>query len=123
LGSVKGKMITDCLVKINRELGKTLIMVTYDQNGARTANNIMRIEDGTIKSSLSPSRIASQDASCSYLDQLRHRMSELERQMKQLDEDFKSGKVSGDEYADQRVRLRQVKAGLQDELQRQGVIG
>ena len=50
-------------------------------------------------------------------------MSELEKQMKQLDDDFKIGKVSGDEYADQRVRLRQVKAGLQDELQRQGVIG
>ncbi|TMI56995.1 ATP-binding cassette domain-containing protein [Candidatus Bathyarchaeota archaeon] len=123
LDSVNAKMVTDFLVKINRELGKTLIMVTHDQNVAKTANNIMRIEDGTIKSSLTPSQIASQDTSSSYLDQLRHRMSELERQMKQLDEDFKSGKVSGDEYADQRVRLRQVKAGLQDELQRQGVIG
>ncbi len=123
LDSVNAKMVTDFLVKINRELGKTLIMVTHDQNVAKTANNIMRIEDGTIKSSLTPSQIASQDTSSSYLDQLRHRMSELEKQMKQLDDDFKTGKVSGDEYADQRVRLRQVKAGLQDELQRQGVIG
>src|SRR6266568_827709 len=123
LDSVNAKMVTDFLVKINRELGKTLIMVTHDQNVAKTANNIMRIEDGTIKSSLTPSQIASQDTSSSYLDQLRHRMSELEKQMKQLDDDFRTGKVSGDEYADQRVRLRQVKAGLQDELQRQGVIG
>ena len=123
LDSVNAKMVTDFLVKINRELGKTLIMVTHDQNVAKTANNIMRIEDGVIKSSLTPSQIASQDTSSSYLDQLRHRMSELEKQMKQLDDDFKTGKVSGDEYADQRLRLRQVKAGLQDELQRQGVIG
>jgi putative ABC transport system ATP-binding protein len=123
LDSVNAKMVTDFLVKINRELGKTLIMVTHDQNVAKTANNIMRIEDGIIKSSLTPSQIASQDTSSSYLEQLRHRMSELEKQMKQLDDDFKTGKVSGDEYADQRVRLRQVKAGLQDELQRQGVIG
>jgi len=123
LDSVNAKMVTDFLVKINRELGKTLIMVTHDQNVAKTANNIMRIEDGVIKSSLTPSQIASQDTSSSYLDQLRHRMSELEKQMRQLDDDFKTGKVSGDEYADQRLRLRQVKAGLQDELQRQGVIG
>jgi hypothetical protein len=50
-------------------------------------------------------------------------MLELEKQMKQLDDDFRTGKVSGDDYADQHVRLRQVRAGLQDELQRQGVIG
>src|SRR5437870_5129474 len=123
LDSVNAKMVTDFLVKVNRELGKTVIMVTHDQNVAKTANNIMRIEDGVIKSSLKPSQIASQDTSSSYLDQLRHRMSELEKQMRQLDDDFKTGKVSGDEYADQRLRLRQVKAGLQDELQRQGVIG
>jgi hypothetical protein len=43
--------------------------------------------------------------------------------LKQLDDDFKTGRVSGDEYADQHLRLRQVRAGLQDELQRQGVVG
>src|SRR5207245_10719415 len=111
------------LVKINRELGKTLIMVTHDQNVAKTANNIMRIEDGTIKSSLTPSQIASQDTSSSYLDQLRYRLSELEKQMKQLDAHFKTRKLTGDDYADHRVRLRQVRAGLRDELQGQGVIG
>ncbi|HZY47828.1 MAG TPA: ABC transporter ATP-binding protein [Candidatus Bathyarchaeia archaeon] len=123
LDSVNAKMVTDFLVKINRELGKTLIMVTHDPNVAKTANNILRIEDGIIKSSLTPSQIATQETSTSYLDQLRRRMTELEKQLKQLDDDFKTGRVSGDEYADQHLRLRQVRAGLQDELQRQGVVG
>jgi hypothetical protein len=54
---------------------------------------------------------------------LRKRVVELEAQMKQLDEDFKSGRINGDEYAEHRVRLKQIRAGIQDELQRQGVVG
>lgn len=123
LDSVNAKMVTDFLVKVNRDLNKTVIMVTHDQNVARAADSIMRIEDGRIKATLSPSQVAGQDASTSYIDQLRRRMSELDRQIQQLDTDFKTGRVSGDEYAEQRIRLKEVKASIQDELQRQGVIG
>ncbi len=123
LDSVNARMVTDFLVKVNRELGKTVVMVTHDPNVARVANTILRIEDGIIKSSLTPSQIAGEEPSITYMDQLRKRMAELEQQLLQLDEDFKKGQISGDDYADQRVRLRQVKAGIKDELQRQGVIG
>ena len=123
LDSVNAKMVTDFLVKVNRELGKTVIMVTHDQNVARAADSIMRIEDGVIKASLTPSQIAGVEASRSYLDQLRRRVVELEDQMRRLDEDFKAGRIGGDEYAEQRLRLRQIRGGVQDEMQRQGVIG
>ena len=123
LDSVNARMVTDFLVRVNRGLGKTVIMVTHDQNVARVADNIMRIEDGTIKASLTPSQIAGPEVSTSYLDQLRKRVVELEAQMKQLDEDFKAGRINGDEYAEHRVRLKQIRAGIQDELQRQGVVG
>ena len=123
LDSVNAKMVTDFLVKVNRELGKTVIMVTHDQNVARAADSIMRIEDGVIKASLTPSQIAGVEASGSYLDQLRRRVVELEDQMRRLDEDFKTGRIGGDEYAEQRLRLRQIRGGVQDEMQRQGVIG
>jgi len=123
LDSVNARMVTDFLVKVNRGLGKTVIMVTHDQNVARVADNIMRIEDGTIKASLTPSQIAGPEVSTSYLDQLRKRVVELEAQMKHLDEDFKAGRINGDEYAEHRVRLKQIRAGIQDELQRQGVVG
>src|SRR5881398_1597825 len=123
LDSVNAKMVTDFLVKVNRELGKTVIMVTHDQNVARAADSIMRIEDGVIKASLTPSQIAGVEASRSYLDHLRRRVVELEDQMRRLDEDFKAGRIGGDEYAEQRIRLRQIRGGVQDEMQRQGVIG
>ena len=123
LDSVNAKMVTDFIVKINRELGKTVIMVTHDQNVARAADSIMRIEDGMIKASLTPSQVAGFEASTSYLDQLRRRVVELEGQMRQLDEDFRAGRIGGDEYAEHRLRLKQIRAGIQDELQRQGVVG
>jgi len=123
LDSVNAKMVTDFLVKVNRELGKTVIMVTHDQNVARAADSIMRIEDGVIKASLTPSQIAGVEASGSYLDQLRRRAVELEDQMRRLDEDFKAGRIGGDEYAEQRLQLKQIRGGVQDEMQRQGVIG
>ena len=123
LDSVNARMVTEFLVKVNRELGKTVVMVTHDQNVARAADSIMRIEDGMIKASLTPSQIGGQETSISYLEQLRNRMSELDLQLRNLDQDFRESKISGDDYADQRLRLRQVKAGLQDELQRQGVVG
>src|SRR5207245_6314069 len=78
LDSVNAKMVTDFLVKVNRELGKTVIMVTHEQNVAKAAENIMRIEDGTSKASLTPSQIAGPEVSTSYLDQLRKRVVELE---------------------------------------------
>jgi len=123
LDSVNARMVTDFLVKVNRDLGKTVIMVTHDQNVARVADHIMRIEDGAIKASLTPSQIAGPEVSTSYLDQLRKRVVELEAQMKQLDEDFKAGRINGDEYSEHHVRLKQIRAGIQDELQRQGVVG
>ncbi len=123
LDSVNAQMVTQFLVKANRELGKTVVMVTHDPNVARVADTIFRIEDGAIKAALTPSQVMTQETSAGYLDQLRRRLLELEDQLKRLDDDFKAGHVSGDEYADQRVRLRQVRAGIQDELQRQGTIG
>ena len=123
LDSVNARMVTEFLVKVNQQLGKTVIMVTHDQNVARAADSIMRIEDGVIKASLSPSQIAGQEPSTTYQDQLRKRLAETETQLQQLDEEFRSHRITGDEYADQRVRLKQVRAGIMDELQRQGVIG
>jgi ABC-type lipoprotein export system ATPase subunit len=123
LDSVNAKMVTDFLVKVNKDLGKTIVMVTHDPNVARVADTILRIEDGVIKSALTPSQVAGQEPSISYMDQLRKRLTELEQQVKHLDESFKKGEISGDEYADRRVRLRQVRSGIEDELQRQGLIG
>jgi len=45
LDSVNAKIVVEYLVKVNKELGKTIIMVTHDPSVARATDRILRIED------------------------------------------------------------------------------
>ena len=122
LDTVNAKMIVDYLVKVNKELGKTIIMVTHDPSVARAAHRILRIEDGVIKIALTPSEVIAEEKAVSYIDQLRARIAEIDVQLQQLDEDFKAGKISGDEYVQRRQSLKQMRDSLKEELHRMGVV-
>jgi putative ABC transport system ATP-binding protein len=122
LDTVNAKIVVDFLMKINRDLGKTIVMVTHDSSVARTANRILRIEDGMIKASLTPTQLMEPATAISYVDQLRARLADIDTQIEKLDKDFKAGKIGGDEYVEQRQRLKQTKEGLRDELHRMGVV-
>jgi len=121
LDTVNAKIVVDYLVKVKRELGKTIIMVTHDPSVARAADRILRIEDGVIKMALTPSEVIAEEKAVSYIDQLRARTAEIDAQLQQLDEDFKAGKIGGDEYVQRRQSLKQMKDSLKEELHRMGV--
>jgi putative ABC transport system ATP-binding protein len=122
LDTVNAKIVVDYLVKVNKELGKTIIMVTHDPNVARAANRILKIEDGMITSALTPTQIVKEEAAVSYVDQIRARITEINTQLGQLDADFKAGRIGGDEYVERRQRLKQTKISLDEELHRMGVV-
>lgn len=122
LDTVTAKTVVDYLVKVSRELGKTIVMVTHDPRVARVGDRILRIEDGIIEAALTPAQILEPAAAISYVDQLRARLADIEAQLQKLDKDFRAGKISGDEYTEQRQRLKQTKAGLEDELHRMGIV-
>ena len=122
LDTLNAKIVVDYLVKVNRELGKTIVMVTHDPSIARAAHRILRIEDGMIKAALTPDKVLEKVTAVSYVDQLRARLMDIDEQLKKLDEEFRVGTISGDEYVEQRQRLKQTKAGLEDELHRMGVV-
>lgn len=122
LDTLNAKIVVDFLSKINRELGKTIIMVTHDPNVARAADRILKIEDGRIRAALSPAQITEEEAAGSYVDQLRARVADIDRQLTELDQEFKDGKLSGDEYVERRQNLKQTKASLSEELHRMGVV-
>ncbi|NIR86432.1 ABC transporter ATP-binding protein [Candidatus Bathyarchaeota archaeon] len=122
LDTVNAKIVVDFLTKVNRDLGKSIVMVTHDPSMARAANRILRIEDGMIKASLTPTQLMEPATAISYVDQLRARLADIDTQIEKLDKDFKAGKISGDEYVEQRQRLKQTKDGLRDELHRMGVV-
>jgi len=122
LDTMNAKVVVDFLVKINKEFGKTIVMVTHDPSVARAADRILRIEDGTIAASLTPTQLLEPTVAMSYIDQLRTRLADIEAQIEKLDKAFRAGKISGDEYVEQRQRLKQTKASLEDELHRLGVV-
>jgi putative ABC transport system ATP-binding protein len=122
LDTVNAKIVVDYLVKVNRELGKTIIMVTHDPSVARVTNRILRIEDGVIKLSLAPSEVIIEEKAVSYVDQLRARIREIDVQLEQMDNNFKASKTSGDEYVQNRQSLKQIRDSLREELHRMGVV-
>lgn len=122
LDTVNAKVIVDYLVKVNRELGKTIVMVTHDPSVARATDRILRIEDGVIKMALTPTEVIGEEKAVSYVDQLRARIMEIGSQLKELDEGFKADKMSGDEYAEKRQSLKQIRDSLREELHRLGVV-
>jgi len=122
LDTVNSKIIVEYLVKVNKELGKTVIMMTHDPSVARVADRILRIEDGIIKLALTPTEAIAEEKAMSYVDQLRARITEIETQLQQFDEDFKAEKTGGDEYVEKRQSLKQIRDSLREELHRMGVV-
>jgi putative ABC transport system ATP-binding protein len=122
LDTVNAKIVVDYLLKVNRELNKTIIMVTHDPSVARRTDRILRIEDGVIKMALAPTEMIGEEKAVSYVDQLRARLGEIDAQTVQLDNDFKSSKIDGDEYVEKRQSLKRTRDGLREELHRMGVV-
>jgi putative ABC transport system ATP-binding protein len=122
LDTANARIVVEYLVKVNRELGKTIIMVTHDPSVARATNRILRIEDGVIKMALTPSEVIVEEKAVSYTDQLRARIGEINAQLQQLDDDFRTGKIEGDEYTEKRLKLKQTLGSLREELSRMGVV-
>ena len=122
LDTVNAKIVVNYLVKVNKELGKTVVMVTHDPNVARAADRILRIEDGVIKMALTPSEAIAEERALSYVDQIRARITEIDSQLLELDDAFKAGKISGDEYVEKRQSLKQIRESLREELHRMGIV-
>ncbi len=122
LDTANAKIVVEYLVKINRGLGKTILMVTHDPSVARASSRILRIEDGLIKTSLAPSEVIVKEKAVSYVDQLRARINEINAELDQLDSDFRTEKICGDDYVQKRQSLKHIKDSLKEELSRMGVL-
>jgi hypothetical protein len=53
---------------------------------------------------------------------LRIRIREIDVQTVRLDDDFRSSKISGDEYVEKRQSLKRTRDSLREELHRMGVV-
>ncbi|HSV48854.1 MAG TPA: ABC transporter ATP-binding protein, partial [Candidatus Acidoferrales bacterium] len=125
LDTANARLIAEYLVKVNKEMGKTIVMVTHDPSVARVSSRILRIEDGIIKTSLAPSEVIGQGQereAHSYVDQIKARIIEINTQLLQLDSDFRAERIDGDEYMAKRQMLKHIRDSLKEECSRMGVI-
>lgn len=122
LDSVNSRLVVEYLLKVNEEMGKTIVMVTHDPVVARVGSRILKIEDGVIKAALEPTQISAEEGAVTFIDQIRMRMVDLQGELERLDERFKAGVLSGDEYFEEKQKLVQTVNVYKDELHRLGVV-
>lgn len=122
LDSETSQVIVDFLVQINQKYKKTIILVTHNPLVAAATERILRIDDGVIKAAYTPAELeaGAEGRAVSYVDQMRQRIKKLNAELSDLDKKFKSGDVTGDEYVEERLRLKAAIRGLEDEVHRHG---
>ncbi|MDO8056191.1 MAG: hypothetical protein Q6361_04960, partial [Candidatus Hermodarchaeota archaeon] len=101
---------------------KTIILVTHNPLVAAATERILRIDDGIIKAAYTPAELEAdgEGRAVSFVDQLQQRIRKLNIELTTLDDRFKKGEVDGDEYVEERLRLKAAIRGLEDEIHRHG---
>ena len=114
-------IVVNYLAKANRELGKTIIMVTHDPRVARAASRILRIQDGIIATDVTPSEEAA-PTQANYTDMLKTRITSIDAQLADLDREFRKGLISSDQFVVGQTNLKKTRDVLGEELHRLGVV-
>ncbi|RDE15351.1 MAG: hypothetical protein C4K48_04420 [Candidatus Thorarchaeota archaeon] len=120
LDTETGGVIVQYLHKVNKEYGKTIIMVTHDPSIARQCDRIYRIRDGQIISVQSPTADQEMGAA-SRVDVVRERLKEIKDEITRLDEAARKGTLDLGVFAGQRTRLVDRQKIFEEELHRLGL--
>ncbi len=120
LDTETGGIIVEYLHKVNKEYGKTVLMVTHDPSIARQADRIFRIRDGQIISVQSPTN-DTQMGAASRVDVIRERLTEIKEEIARLDEEAKSGTIDLGIFAGRRTQLADRQKMFEEELHRLGL--
>ncbi len=121
LDTENAMIVVNYLSKINKELGKTVIMVTHDPRVARASSRILRIQDGVISTDLAPTEEAA-PTQTSYSDMIRTRIAVIDQQLLGLDGEFRRNIISSDQFVERQNALKKTLDVLRDELHRLGIV-
>ena len=121
LDTENAMIVVNYLAKVNKELGKTLIMVTHDPRVARAASRLLRIQDGVLVTDVAPSEEAA-PTQANYTDMLKARLTSIDSQLVSLDAEFRKGVITSDQFVDRQIGLKRTRDVLGDELHRLGVV-
>lgn len=120
LDTETGSIIVEYLHKVNKEFGKTVLMVTHDPSIARQCDRIYRIRDGQIISVQAPTTDDQMEAT-SRVDVVRERLVEIKAEIARLDEQAKAGSIDLGTFAGRRTALTDRQKLFEEELHRLGL--
>jgi len=122
LDSATGRQIVELFKHLDKELGKTLIIVTHDLRIAMAADKISRIEDGHIVVTLTP---AEMEVASVPLTKAEDRLRKLELQKEKINEEiaklvasFKEGQMDPDEFTKRYSELKVILERIDSEIKR-----
>jgi putative ABC transport system ATP-binding protein len=121
LDTENAMIVVNYLAKVNKELGKTIIMVTHDPRVARAASRLLRIQDGVLATDVAPGEEAA-PTQANYTDMLKARLTNLDSQLVSLDAEFRRGVITSDQFVERQTSLKRTREVLGDELHRLGVV-
>ncbi|TFF84430.1 ABC transporter ATP-binding protein [Candidatus Thorarchaeota archaeon] len=114
-----GAKIVSFLLEVNKEMGKTVLMVTHDPRIARQTDRIYRIMDGKIISIQKPSE--SEESNVEVMLQMyKDRLQETDQEIDDIMQMFKERRIDPDNFAERWNNLHQTKQFLEKELHRMG---
>ena len=117
------KKVISLLVGLTKDLGKTAIMVTHDPIIARSADRILRLEDGLVTGEYAPAQLAdfAPKANVSYVEEVESRIDALEKESATLEADYKAGKLTPDAFIEKYNSVKETLKMLKDEVKRHGL--
>ena len=122
LDSATGRQIVELFKHLDKELGKTLIIVTHDLRIAMAADKISRIDDGRIVATLTP---AEMEVASIPLAEAEDRLKKLEQQREKINkeitklvENFRGGKMGPDEFTKRYSELKATLDRIDSEIKR-----
>jgi len=119
LDTETGAKIVEFLHKVNKEMGKTVIIVTHDPAIARQTDRIYRIMDGRIISVQRPSE--AEEVNASIMAQMyRDRLTETNIEIEELERMYREQRIGPENFAERWHNLQQTREFLERELHRMG---
>lgn len=120
LDSETGSKVMEFLHQVNKEMGKTVIIVTHDPAIARQTDRIYRIMDGRIISVQRPSE--TEEANAAVMAQMyRDRLTETNLELTELEKMYREQRIDPENFAERWNNLQQTKQFLERELHRMGL--
>ena len=115
------KMVVELLTRLSRELDKTCIIATHDYMVARAADRILRMEDGQIVGEYLPEEaVMPPAAAVSPEEELMRRVEHVKTRLSELEEAFRRGEMSAQEFVAKYSELSSLLKALEAELRRHG---